>query len=572
MAFCAFAKEGDDNAFTSVDNKFIVKYMPEANELQVKVYLYGLFLCGSGSDFTLASMAEVLNTDEESVKEAFAFWQDYDLVQIISKEDEPFYVEYLPVRASSGKPKKIKYEKYADFNAELQRKLQKVGKPLSYTEAIKYMRFLEENDIQPMAFLLIAEYCINKQGDGVSTSYIFNKAKKYIQNGWTTYDLVEKALANYNAHEKEVSALFSVLSITRKADDSDYALYQKWLDQGFDKGGILAAARHLKKGSMQSLSFVVEDLLEKEKFTAAEVKAYLAERELYANLAFRVGKKLGVKVSNPAPFIDEYIQKWKEYGFEDESILEAALFCLRTGKNDFTSLDEFLEKLFTDGILTAEGVSAILKEKNADLKLYAKIQDLCGIPRKSEAGLALLRVWRGWEFSDEMILEGAKRAATSASPIPYLNKILAGWKENGIFTVAAIPENAPVAQSKPTFVNPAVEQINAKADRETFYAQRKAKAERIAEKYLQKAMADEEFAKVSAEITRMQLRLAKAEISGDGSLPTLQAEESALIARKKEILKRLGLTEAQLTPQYACKKCSDTGFLPSGKACDCYKP
>ena len=570
MAFCAFAKEGDDNAYTSVDNKFIVKYMPDANDLQVKVYLYGLFLCGSGSDFTLTSMAEVLKTDEDSVKAAFAFWQDYDLVQILSKEDEPFYVEYLPVRAANGKPKKIKYEKYADFNTELQRKLQKVGKPLPYNEAVKYMRFLEENDIQPMAFLMIAEYCINKQGEGVSAYYIFNKAKKYIQNGWTTYDLVARALANYNAHEKEVTALFSALAINRKADDNDYALYQKWLDQGFEKGGILAAAKHLKKGTLQSLALVVEDLAEKEKFSAADVKAYLAEREEYANLAFRVGKKLGVKISNPAPFIDEYIQKWKEYGFEDESILDAALFCLRSGKTDFASLDDFLEKLFAGGTLSKESVSSLLKEKNADLKLFGKIQDLCGIPRKSEAGLSLLQVWRGWNFSDEMILEGTKRAAGTASPIPYINKILAGWKENGVFTPSAIPESAPT-NAKQAFVTPAVEAINAKADRENFYAARKAKAESIADKYMQKAMKNAEFASVTSALTRMQLQLAKAEVYGGQDVAALKEEEKSLQKKRKQILQSIGLTEENLLPQYTCKKCGDTGFLPSGKACDCYK-
>ena len=30
-------------------------------------------------------------------------------------------------------------------------------------------------------------------------------------------------------------------------------------------------------------------------------------------------------------------------------------------------------------------------------------------------------------------------------------------------------------------------------------------------------------------------------------------------------------TEADFTPRYACTKCSDTGFLPDGKMCDCYK-
>jgi hypothetical protein len=159
MAFCSFSKDCDDNSYTLIENKFITKYMPEADGFAVQVYLYGLYLCEHGGDkFSLASMAEVLKTSEEKIKAAFIFWEDYDLVQIIAKE--PFTVQYLPVRSAIGKPKKVRYEQYADFNKELQRKMQKVGKFISAGDYIKYMRFLEENDIQPQAFLLIAEYCI----------------------------------------------------------------------------------------------------------------------------------------------------------------------------------------------------------------------------------------------------------------------------------------------------------------------------------------------------------------------------------------------------------------------------
>ena len=45
MAFCSFSKECDDNAYTLVENKFINKYLPEADGFAVKVYLYGLYLC-----------------------------------------------------------------------------------------------------------------------------------------------------------------------------------------------------------------------------------------------------------------------------------------------------------------------------------------------------------------------------------------------------------------------------------------------------------------------------------------------------------------------------------------------
>ena len=52
------------------------------------------------------------------------------------------------------------------------------------------------------------------------------------------------------------------------------------------------------------------------------------------------------------------------------------------------------------------------------------------------------------------------------------------WKENGVFSVSTIPEAAPAAQGKVVpFVNPTVEAINAKADRENYYAAKKAKAE-----------------------------------------------------------------------------------------------
>ena len=177
MSFCSLSKECDDNAYTLVENKFINKYLPEADGFAVKVYLYGLYLCKNASeDFTLSSMAEVLKSSQEQIKDAFKFWEDYDLVQILSRD--PFAVTYLPVRASVGRPKRIRYEQYADFNKELQRKMQKVGKFIGYNESLKYMQFLEETEMQPQAFLLIAEYCIAKQGESVSPSYLFNKAKK----------------------------------------------------------------------------------------------------------------------------------------------------------------------------------------------------------------------------------------------------------------------------------------------------------------------------------------------------------------------------------------------------------
>ena len=580
MAFCSFSKD-NDNAYTIVENKFITKYLPEADGFAVKVYLYGLFLCeNTESDFSAKSMAEVLKTTEEKIKEAFAFWQDYDLVEILAQE--PFTVQYLPVRSAIGKPKKIRYEQYTDFNKELQRKMQKVGKFISSGDYIKYMRFLEENVIQPQAFLLIAEYCINKQGEAVSPSYIFNKAKKLIRGGFITYEQVEKELSSYNANEGDLLTIFNTLSIMgRSPDETDYALYAKWTSNlGFAKDAVLIAAKKLKRGSMNALDMTLEELSQKGKTDAVEVEAYLTARENLANLTFRLGRKLGVKVQNPAPYIDEYVEKWYTYGFEENSLLDIALFCLKTERGSFECMDEILSSLFKNGVITAEGVKAFLKEKNAELKLFTKLQGICGTLRKSEANLALVKTWKEWNFGDEMILEAAQRSAGSANPLPYINKILSEWKQKEIFSISAIPEKPVLDNSgragtsstaKSGYTNPSIEAANAKSDRERYYALLREKAQTRAEKFLAKANENDRFKTIGAELSKMEISLAKAEVFEPAKLPALQEQKAALQQERKDILAKLQIDEKDLLPHFTCKRCQDTGFLPSGAACNCYK-
>ena len=578
MAFCSFSKDCEDNSYVIVENKFITKYLPESDGFAVKVYLYGLYLCKNAvSDFSLASMAEVLKTTEDKIQEAFAFWEDYDLVTIVSQN--PFTVEYLPVKSATGRPKKVRYEQYADFNKELQRKLGRVGKFVSSSDYVKYMRFLEETSLQPQALLLIAEYCINKQGDAVSAAYIFNKAKKLIRGGALTYEQVERELSSYHLNEGNLIAVFTALSLnnpaSRKIDEADYSLYRKWSETlGFEKDSILAAAKCLKRGNMNILDITLEDLYERGLKDASVISEFLCKREFMANLVFRVARKLGVKVSNPAPYIEEYIEKWCGLGFEDTTLLDLALFCMKNGRGSFDEMHALVEKLAAQGAVASTQVKAYLKEKNEDLKLFAKIQEVCGAIRKSAANLALIKTWRDWGFSETMILEAAKRGATSANPLPYINKILSDWKESGVFEV----KNIPVANSnsgnlgvRGTFVSPAVDAANAKSDRERYYALLRDKAQTRADKYLAMANANARFKELTAELSKMEIALAKAEVFEPNILPALNEKKQSLLLERKDVLSALKIDETDLLPKFTCKKCSDTGFLKNGAACGCYK-
>lgn len=572
MAFCSFSKDNDGNSFVTLENKFITKYLPDADGFAVKVYLYGLYLCKNpDADFSLASMAEVLNSTEEQIVSAFDFWEDYDLVEIISKS--PFAVQYLPVKSALGRPKKVRYEQYGDFNKELQRKLQTVGKFVSAGDYRKYMRFLEENPMQPQALLLIVEYCINKQRENFSPAYVFNKAKKLLKNGCSTYEQVERELSSFNAHEADLIQVFTALgSYQKQPDEGDYSLYRKWTETlGFTKDGVIATAKKVKRGSVTALDFALEELYEKGKTNAEEIENYLTERETLTSLTFRIARKLGVKVSNPATYIDEYVEKWFACGYEDATLLDVALYCLKTDRGSFDCMNAVVEKLFAGGIVAKEDVKVFLKERANEWKLFEKIREICGNVRKSAVNVSMIRTWKEWAFTDEMILEAATRSASSANAIPYMNKILTDWKKDGIFEVKDIPEKSVTANADKKFVSPAVDAINAKADRERYYALLREKAISKADKTLTKANQNVRFKELSAELASMEISLAKAEVFEPKKLPALLERKQALLSLRGEVLAEMGIHEEELIPQFICQKCQDTGFLKNGKACDCYK-
>ena len=579
MAFCTFSKDLD-NGYTIVDNKFITKYLPEADGFAVKVYLYGLYLCENReAEFGISSMAEVLKTTEEELRQAFAFWEDYDLVEILAKD--PFTVQYLPVRTAVGRPKKIRYEQYADFNKELQRKMQKVGKFISANDYVKYMHFLEENTLQPQALLLIAEYCINKQGENVSPSYIFNKAKKLIRAGLTTYEQVEKELSNYNAHEGDLLAIFSAMgAYQRTPDESDYALYTKWTEGlGFAKDGIIAAAKKEKGRTMVALNITLTDLAEKGKTDAAEIERYLTEREMLVNLTCRIGHKLwGNKLKNADTYIDDYVEKWFTFGFEEQSLLDIALLCRQTERKDFNAMHNLVQKLFNDGIVSKEAVKSFLKAQNSNLKLLSKVGEICGSIRNNAVNLSMVATWREWGFDEEMVLEAAKRSATSANPIPYMNKILSDWKQAGVYELKDIPSHetkgagtSSTAKTS-TYNNPSIEAADAKSARDRYYALRRQKAQSLLDKTLKTANANERFKQITAELAKLEIEIAKADVRAPEKLPALEEKKTALLTERKALLIQMSLTEEALSLKYECTRCQDTGFLPNGLACNCYAP
>ncbi len=570
MAFSSYSKDFAENAFTSIENRFITKYLPEANGEAVRVYLYGLYLCGLREDFDAESTAKILKLPTERIEEIYTFWEECGLVQILSRS--PLYVEYLPVSASLGKPKPIRPERYTEFNRELFKLLQRAGKDIKAYEQQRVLEFLENNPMDPQAFLLIVEYYVKKQGEKLTVAHVLNAAKKLVREHKLTYEQVETEYADFNAHQEELGSVFRLLGIYRKPQDADYEFLEKWRKAGMEANAVKACAGALKKGTLQTLDLLVTELAERNIFTQTAAEAYLAERETLVNIVYRVARKLGIKVGNPRPYIEEYAEKWTERGYDEESLTLVAALGLRL-QYGFPELDTLLDEMYVEGIVDLQSVKAYCAKRDREFRLLQSIQSVCGVVKKTTAALDMIAVWRTWSFSDEMILEAARRSAGASAPLPYMNKLLSEWKRLGAFTPNDIPERE-AAPSVRTTSSPIKSEAAIAADtryeREHYYSVRRDAADRKAAQARTAAERDREFSQAESEIRSCEIEIAKAELYSSDRLPSLKTALDAAKAKRRNAMKRLGLTEEDFLPEYACKKCSDTGFLPDGRPCDCY--
>ncbi len=567
MSFCTYSGEITANMFTSVENQFIVKYLPQADGDAVKAYLYGLYLCQCAQDFDAETAAKMLQIPLHKLVEIFGFWEECDLVQVLSKA--PLFVQYLPVNNAVGKPKKIRPEKYADFNRALYKILQEKGREFKPYEMQRIFEFLEEQPMEQQAFLLVAEYCARSDGKNFSCNHILNKAKLMCKENIFTYEQAENYFSDYNVHEKELARIFKLLGIYKKPRDEDYEYLEKWLSRGAELKSIYAAAEYLKKGTLQTLDIVMEELFEKEVFTEEGAKEYLVHRAEVTDVVFKVARKLGVKVQNPRPYADEYCEKWLERGYDSEALTLLATVYMRMNYG-FAEMDAALDGLYRDGIVEEEGIKAYCAARDGEMKLLQRIQSECGVVRKTQSALDMIEAWRGWNFTDEMIVEAAKRSANASHPLSYMNKLLSEWKRAGAFTPSEIParEAATVAAA---FKSEAAIAADKRTEREQFYAARRQKAVSYAEAARAKAEQDEAFRTADAACRKGEIELARAEVYSPEKVAALEMRLQEVKQARRLALSHLGLSEEDFTPKFICPKCSDTGFLPDGRACDCYQ-
>lgn len=258
---------------TVVSNTFIDEFMREANDAQIKVYLYLLRTMSAGMSTDISKMADLFNHTERDIIRSLEYWEKKGLLGLeYGNSNELQGIRFLPVVSSSHKAAEIPVpgpsgvslkvvpdstdEPRFNENKSYSRDQLKAFRESGDTSQIVFVaetylkRTLSANDIQALYFIYdelgftcemtdyLLQYCLDRGKD--SFSYIKKVAINWAQSGITTPKQA-KELAG-SKYEKHVYTVLKALGKSSIPQQPEADMVNKWYKEyGFSLDIILEA-------------------------------------------------------------------------------------------------------------------------------------------------------------------------------------------------------------------------------------------------------------------------------------------------------------------------------------------
>jgi len=432
MAFCSFSKDAAMYDATPIENIFLMEYLPSAPDEFLRVYLYARMLClHPEMEGDLADVAKALRMDEETVFNAFAYWEQQGLVERLT--DRPPSYAILPVRsesiAHSGMDRD--YYAYRDFNSALQALFggAHLLHPKQYKTANDWLNVL---GFSQDAVLRLLEYELSRPGSREPAA-VFKRADKrameWADRGVRSLEDVERTIAYDERIFTLADRLMKQFSIRRKPTVNELDCVRRWLEEWkLSDEEIIAACDQTTKSRSPSIAYL--DAILKARHERGEEK--------YFEAAKAVLREMGAFDSRPSAEDQQIYASLLERGFEPETISMAAAQCKRKHKHDFAELEWMLGEWAKAGVYTAaqaERYLADMKALTAELRRVMTSAGLSRYPNRDD--LARYTAWKE-KYSPELIDCAAQMSAGTETPMRYMGKLLSQWESEGVTT----PEQA----------------------------------------------------------------------------------------------------------------------------------
>ena len=263
---------------TVISNIFIDEYMEDANDTQLKVYLYLLRMFQEGKSTSVADIAEKFSHTEKNVLRALKYWEKNGLLALEFDENKdlvglslrdvypnssrqasvielpiikqpapapksaPAPVATMPTMASPTKPTYTKdqiaaYRNDEDFSELVFVAENYLGKQLTASDMQTLIFFVDELHLSNDLIDYLIQYCVERGHK--SFRYMEKVAMGWAAEGITTVDQAKDSSSKYQKH---VYSIMNALGKNSSPSKLELAYISKWTDEyAFDLEIIIEA-------------------------------------------------------------------------------------------------------------------------------------------------------------------------------------------------------------------------------------------------------------------------------------------------------------------------------------------
>ncbi len=425
---------------TAVENLFLTEYMPGADGDHVKVYLSGLYHSQQADgSFGVREMAAELSLSEAQVEAAMRYWERRRLVARVSDQPPAYRYFHLGQRMLTGQDAPTGDEDYVAFS-EAVYALFGNRRKVRPTEIAMAYEWTKDLGLPSEAVLMLLNHCADTRGIGFSFKAAQQLAVGMKEEGVATSEEAEAFLGQSRQSLDGARAVLKRFNIRRLPTEDEVSLYRVWTEQWhFSKEAILAACSETVKASNPSFAYlggVLEGLRRRGgSTTKAQVDSQLSLESEDLALAKDVLQALGARISPVT--VAGACAALRESFPRRMILLAAGEVSAREGL--FQDIEPMLKAWRDSGLQTEEQVAAALAAARAQDALLRQVFDACGQSgRPGMKDREALGAWLGEGHSPGLIIAAAGQARSSRVKMPYIAKVLATWKREGVAT----PEEA----------------------------------------------------------------------------------------------------------------------------------
>jgi len=306
------------NAQTTVSNIFIDEYMADANDAQLKIYLFLIRMMDANLPTSVSDIADKFNYTEKDVVRALRYWESRQLLSL----------DY----DASGNLSAIKVLSLSS-TCEMPKAAPRITPVLSFVRPASINTgFSAQTVKKPVSAKTIEK-----------SSYSIDELKEFKSNEEIEQLLmvVEQYVGKQLTHSDMETILFIYDKLNFSSDLIDYLI------------------QHCVERGKKDFRYIEKVALSWHEQGITSVKEAQTCARKYDKIVYTIMKSLG-KTSNPAPKELEYINKWtKEYGFLLDVIQEACdKTVMNTDTHRFAYADGILSKWYQAGVRHTSDIKA----------------------------------------------------------------------------------------------------------------------------------------------------------------------------------------------------------------------